>query len=336
MTTISDVSLRCLSRDNCLIAASHDGLTLQTLTKPMENSVLWSVTYNDSSYMYILSNDIYGKHLTFDLKNELLSNTEDKTKISGTSPVVKNGDDCLLLRLSFSAALDDRLGLELCAKNGLGEVSPVVFVREGSDQIFPYIDQNFLNTSLPTLKTIADIVDNCYDYVVIGSSFCSLAFIHRILEHNPNVKILVIEKGLKYLLEHYQHCYSFYHPGQLEYRPWGISKETVQNEFIENVHGQIPFFGGRSTYWSGWSPIPSEKELTGWPKELKNQLQNKYFNEAYEFLNVIPANKINAKQNNNIIYGAFQHYLKEYLSSATNIESVEKVLDAPLATDSNR
>jgi hypothetical protein len=122
----------------------------------------------------------------------------------------------------------------------------------------------------------------------------------------------------------------------VEFRPWAIAHETIQNEFVKNVYGQIPLLGGRSNYWSGWSPTPSTKELVGWPEELKTALQEKYFKLAHAFLNVVAANNINAQENNNFLYRSFQSYLKTCLDGAVNIESVEEIIHAPLAMGNNR
>jgi hypothetical protein len=277
--------------------------------------------------------------LTFDTKSKLISSTEENGSTSNESLKVKDGDRRLLLRISSaaSAAAENKLGLELLAENDPdGKASAVFFVREGSNQTSRYIDPDFFSSYPTTTKTIADLVDNYYDYIVIGSSFCSLAFIHRTLQNDPKAKIIVLEKGLKYLPEHHQHCASSSRPGEVEFRPWAISHETVENEFVKNVYGQIPLLGGRSTYWSGWSPTPSSKELAGWPEDLKTPLQQTYFDLAHQFLGVIAANNINAQENNNFLYRKFQSCLKKCLDSAANIDSVEQVLHAPLAMGNNR
>src|SRR5882762_3357349 len=43
-----------------------------------------------------------------------------------------------------------------------------------------------------------------FDYIVIGSGFCSLAFVERIFATNPNARILIIERGPFFLPEHFQ------------------------------------------------------------------------------------------------------------------------------------
>ncbi|CAF1259637.1 unnamed protein product [Adineta steineri] len=154
---------------------------------------------------------------------------------------------------------------------------------------------------------------------------------------NPKAKILVLERGSIYLSEHRQHYSTpLPTPGDLELRPWSISPETLENEYVQKVCGQIPFLGGRSTHWSGWSPTPSTKELAGWPNDLKMQLQKICFGLAQKFLGVIEANEINAFENGNYLYGTFQSGLKSRLDSADTIESVDDILHAPLAMGNDR
>ncbi|CAF4099541.1 unnamed protein product, partial [Adineta steineri] len=154
---------------------------------------------------------------------------------------------------------------------------------------------------------------------------------------NPKAKILVLERGSIYLSEHRQHYSTpLPTPGDLELRPWSISPETLENEYVQKVCGQIPFLGGRSTHWSGWSPTPSTKELAGWPEDLKVPLQNTYFGLAQKFLGVIEANEINAFENGNYLYRTFQSGLKSCLDSADTIESVDDIRHAPLAVGNDR
>jgi hypothetical protein len=171
------------------------------------------------------------------------------------------------------------VGLELFIHNSLEcTISPVFFVSEQENQIFRCLDPNFFERNTEPVNNIPAVLDDShYNYVVIGSSFCALAFIHRMLENNPEAKILVLEKGFPYLSQHHQHGHDCASPGEVEFRPWSISPEMLAGGFIENVHGQIPFLGGRSTYWSGWSPTPTIKEMAGWPEQLIASLQTTYF-----------------------------------------------------------
>jgi hypothetical protein len=273
--------------------------------------------------------------LAFNTKDKLIHRLEENGSKSEESSEVQV-DDHLLLRLS-STTSENKLSLELIDKNDHEHrTSPIFFVREGFDQMFRDIDPDFLYNHFTVIKTVADVSNNDYNYIVIGSSFCALAFIHRILENNPEAKILVLEKGFKYLPQHHQHCGTSASPGGVEFRSWTISQETESNEFLKDVYGPIPLFGGRSTYWNGWSPTPTAKELEDWPKDLKTTLQEKYFGLAREFLGVVPANEIKANENNHFIYGAFQSRLKERLDSAADIESIDQILHAPLAMGNDR
>lgn len=337
MSLISGLSLHCVNYNNRLVATCDSRLILETLTKPAEKNAVWIALYHSASW--ILINQVSLMCLIFDGNSKLISRLEKSGLIIKKSLEVEIGDRHLLLRLSptTSVTAENKLCLELIDKNDADrKPCPVFFVHEGFDQLFRDIDPDFSNSLRTTIKTIADVVKNYYDYVVIGSSFCSLAFIHQTLQNNPKAKILVLEKGLKYLLEHHQHCDTSSSPGGVESRPWTIADETIQNEFLKNVHGQIPLLGGRSTYWSGWSPTPSSKELVEWPEDLKTTLQETYFSLAQKFLGVVPASEIKAYENNDFIYRTFQSCLKKCLDSARDIESVDQVHHAPLAMGNER
>jgi len=49
-----------------------------------------------------------------------------------------------------------------------------------------------------------------FDYIVIGSGFCSLAVIQRILAKRPKSRILIIEGGRFVLAEHFQNMPQVY------------------------------------------------------------------------------------------------------------------------------
>jgi len=325
----SSLSLRCINYNDRHLAAYDNRLFLQNFTESTKQHTLWTVKHYGS--VWFLINQTSSMCLIFDTKNKLIYSLEENGSKSKVLSEVQVGDH-LFLRLSTTAS-EKKLSLELLDENDHEHrVSPIFFVREEFDQMFRDLGPDFLYSHYTVINTIADILNNDYDYIIIGSSFCALAFIHQISHHHPEARILVLERGVKYLPHHHQHCDTSSSPGSVEIRPWTISEETKNNEMINNVHGPIPLFGGRSTYWSGWSPTPSEDELEGWPDDLKSALQSQYFSLARNFLGVISANEIRATENNHRIYGAFQSRLKERLDTATaDIESINQVFHAPLA-----
>ena len=331
MPQISDLSLHSINYNNYLATNCHNELVPMMSTKSTDKSNLWTLSCGLS--LWKLIHQICAMCFTFD-------RSKYKGSTSNRSLFVKHGEWHLRLRMIVAAspAANDKFRLELLVKNGFNSKTlPILFIYQMSKQIFHDIDSYFFR-SYPVSTEIISVnaVRNDYDYVVVGSSFCSLAFIDRTLQNNPKAKVLVLEKGSKYLSEHHQHCPSPLSAREVEVRPWTISTETIQNEFVQNVHGQIPFLGGRSTYWSGWCPTPSIKELAGWPEDLSITLQKTYFDLATKFLGVIPANNMNVQDNKECYYDTFQSCLKEYLDTATNIESVEQVFHAPLAMGNNR
>jgi choline dehydrogenase-like flavoprotein len=133
-----------------------------------------------------------------------------------------------------------------------------------------------------------------FDYIVIGSGCCALGFVEKALRNNPKAKILIIERGPFFLPEHFQSLplpYQQVIGGLSETFPWTLSAKTHQGRFIKWQHGMVPFFGGRSIMWSTWCPRPTREEMEGWPETVIDAA-SKYFKEAEELLNVIPADKI--------------------------------------------
>eukprot|EP01125_Pyxidicula_operculata_P010770 TRINITY_DN3545_c0_g1_i1.p1 TRINITY_DN3545_c0_g1~~TRINITY_DN3545_c0_g1_i1.p1 ORF type:complete len:652 (-),score=165.44 TRINITY_DN3545_c0_g1_i1:23-1783(-) len=150
-----------------------------------------------------------------------------------------------------------------------------------------------------------------YDYVVIGSGFCSLAFVDQIRKNDEKLKkkpskILVLERGYMYLLPtHFQNLppvFSETLPNQVvltEIFPWSVATTSVSLPYANWMHGMIPFFGGRSTLWSAWCPRPSLdeklKEVHNWPKEVVDMMKkDNFFERAEKLLNVTKSDTINS------------------------------------------
>ena len=176
-----------------------------------------------------------------------------------------------------------------------------------------------------------------FEYVVIGSSFCALGFIHQMLENNPNAKILIIERG------HYEdfQCLS---PRKLsdmskheEKFNWDVSNRTKAGKYIKCVHGMNNVFGGRSSFWKAWSPEPTREEMSGWPDETIQRVQE-YFPRAKKLLNVLPVNEIRSKQGREL-FGKLQETLHKRLETAhvhNEVEHITRVEYAPIAVNTSR
>lgn len=180
---------------------------------------------------------------------------------------------------------------------------------------------------------------NCghFDYVIIGSSFCALAFTTQALKNNPNAKILIIERGTYLHPDHYQNL-----PPALEatvFEPsetfhWCTTQQTHEGEYIKGLHGAYSFFGGRSSFWSGWCPQPTEVEMEGWPKELVKVVKE-YFPKAKELLNIVPADEIFSDgAHPRPMFGELQKEVLIKVERATHTIqtcTVKDVIPAPLA-----
>ena len=170
-----------------------------------------------------------------------------------------------------------------------------------------------------------------FDYVVIGSSFCCLSFTKIVREKQPEAKILIIERGEYFHPDHFQTLPTVYAPSvrASETFHWKITKDTHNGEYLKFQHGMHNFFGGRSIFWSGWCPEPTEDEMEEWPVEVIEKVRN-YFSQAKSLLNVIPANKISSE--NDAIFGKLQDIVYAKLQSApSEIRGLTRVEHAPLA-----
>jgi choline dehydrogenase-like flavoprotein len=187
-----------------------------------------------------------------------------------------------------------------------------------------------------------------FDYIIIGTGFCSLAFAERILASQPKARILMVERGPFFLPEHFQNLpipYQNTLGGLSETFPWTLSAQTA-NQPAGNIqwqHGMVPFFGGRSIMWSAWCPRPTREEMAFWPNKTIEAAQA-HFESAETLLNVIPADQIDSGSGPELLqyisrqrptYGLMQTSLQAMLEqNIGKIESATRWMPAPLAAGS--
>ncbi|MES2727918.1 MAG: GMC oxidoreductase [Bacteroidota bacterium] len=118
-------------------------------------------------------------------------------------------------------------------------------------------------------KEANEIKNKQYDYIVVGGGAYGTSFVHRILQLSPKSKILVLEKGDMLLPEHYQNLPPAYQSvfAETTAQPWVMSDSKY------NVHGQVPFLGGRALYWNAWVPQPTPAQMVDWPQDVIDELK---------------------------------------------------------------
>ena len=80
--------------------------------------------------------------------------------------------------------------------------------------------------------------------------------------------------------------------GDSETFPWTLSEETHESN-LGYCHGYYPFFGGRSLFWSGWCPEPSQRSLRDFPDSMKIvTAEPTFWDRAREVLNVVSTTEI--------------------------------------------
>lgn len=116
--------------------------------------------------------------------------------------------------------------------------------------------------------------------------------------------------------------------GPSETFPWTLSRKTFETKEVGFCHGSCPFFGGRSTFWSAWSPRPSPDLLRDFPEAMKKTATPEIFwKEAEELLNVTSADQIDDS-----IFGSLQTAIDGILKdSVGKIPTADYVEPARLA-----
>lgn len=177
-----------------------------------------------------------------------------------------------------------------------------------------------------------------FDYVVVGSSFCALGFIHQLLKNNPAAKIIILERG-DYVTQERIQDLSPLELSSVEKKTetfhWTVSERSLSGEYIESVRGMNNMFGGRSHFWKAWCPQPKRHEMTEWPLEVIDAVQTK-FTDAKALLNVQTFDKILAKGN-----GKLQEIIHKKLESAPEtticvVKENRRIEHAPLAITENK
>ncbi|AOE49482.1 GMC oxidoreductase [Kangiella sediminilitoris] len=180
------------------------------------------------------------------------------------------------------------------------------------------------------------IVNEKYDHIVIGTGPTGVAFVDQIYKDDPHAKILMLERGGFWLPVHYQmlpNAFAATSGSPPTTYPWSRTKEmfTTAPEFFQA--GYIPAVGGRSTYWSAWSPSPTPDLMRDWPQEMIDvTLQDDFWTRAKEFLHVTSMDKINDG-----VYGNLQAQLDSNIANNFRkfVPSAENAYPAPIAVDNS-
>lgn len=116
--------------------------------------------------------------------------------------------------------------------------------------------------------------------------------------------------------------------GPSETFPWTLSRKTFETKEIVFCHGSCPFFGGRSTFWSAWSPRPSLDLIRDFPEAMKKTAEHeRFWEETKKLLNVTRASQIDDG-----VFGSLQTAIDRILKdSIGNIPTADYVESAPLA-----
>ncbi len=178
------------------------------------------------------------------------------------------------------------------------------------------------------------ILNETYDFIVIGTGPTGVAFIDQALKNNPRAKILVLERGGFWLPVHYQMLPAAFQGttgSPPTTYPWSRTTEMATTGMEMFQAGYIPVLGGRSTYWSAWCPSPTPDLMRDWPQELIDVTQSPgFWDRAKAFLRVTTTDKINDG-----VYGKLQQQLDANLCENFRkfVPTAENAYPAPIAVD---
>lgn len=178
------------------------------------------------------------------------------------------------------------------------------------------------------------ILNETYDFIVIGTGPTGVAFIDQALKNNPHAKILVLERGGFWLPVHYQMLSAAFQSttgSPPTTYPWSRTTEMATTGMEMFQAGYIPVLGGRSTYWSAWCPSPTPDLMRDWPQELIAVTQSPgFWDRAKTFLHVTSTDKINDG-----VYGNLQQQLDANLRENFRkfVPTAESAYPAPIAVD---
>ncbi|WP_417446130.1 GMC oxidoreductase [Kangiella sp.] len=177
-----------------------------------------------------------------------------------------------------------------------------------------------------------NVVNEEYDYIVIGTGPTGVAFIEQIYSINPKAKILMLERGGFWLPVHYQmlpDAFAQTTGSPPTTYPWSRTRKMVTTSPDFFQAGYIPVVGGRSTYWSAWSPSPTPDLMRDWPQEMIDvTLQPNFWERAKKFLHVTSMDNINDG-----VYGNLQSQLDANIADNFKqfVPSAENAFPAPIA-----
>ncbi|MCA1692034.1 MAG: DUF1080 domain-containing protein [Actinobacteria bacterium] len=147
-----------------------------------------------------------------------------------------------------------------------------------------------------------------FDVIVIGGgTFGAVVAEHLFVNDTTHSRrILVLEGGPFVLPEHVQNLP--YLGGAPDMRaPW-VNHPSL------NYSGLLYAVGGRSLTWGGWSPELLDEELAEWPASVREDLRDRYFEQA--------SGQIGVLATNDFIHGplhtALRKQLRDGLKSAGN------------------
>jgi hypothetical protein len=197
-----------------------------------------------------------------------------------------------------------------------------------------------------------------FDAVVIGAGMFG-GYCAEKIYRQANQRVLVLDAGGLLVTEHVQNLsrIGLNAPGpktDMNGRPVPVmfnSDDPGPREIVWGIpwRSAVPFpglaycLGGRSLYWGGWSPRLTKADLTQWPQQIRDFLQNPGGLKCSEDPNA-PAvdeycnteREIGVVPTGDYISGTLEDKLRQKFEAAAQVvQSVDSIEDAPLAVEAS-
>jgi len=180
------------------------------------------------------------------------------------------------------------------------------------------------DTSL--LSTLAEVADREFDYVVAGGGCVGTALTHTLLRCRPHARVLILEQGPVLIPEHIQNLPPRHRSlmDSSTAAPWRTSGDL-------DLASQVPYLGGRASFWSGWTPRPGHAQLRAWPQEVVDELDLEWAH-ARRLLGVRTASSLGPRFGS--LHDQLRHKVFRAVKESRQLVDVasEFDLDAQLAT----
>ncbi|MFI5496688.1 GMC oxidoreductase [Actinoplanes sp. NPDC051859] len=130
------------------------------------------------------------------------------------------------------------------------------------------------------LSDVSAVAGQRFDHVIVGGGCIGTVLAHTLLDRDPRARVLILEQGPVLLESHVQDLT----PDRQTLMETAVATPWRPSGDLD-LAGQVPFLGGRASFWSGWTPQPRPEQLREWPAQVVHDLEQ-YWAPARALLGV--------------------------------------------------